>query len=118
MIKFTSELLELIDQVYELGRLGLSDAQCAAELDCSLELFRHSMVSNPELASARQRGLNNSIISASRTLLAKIAEGDVGAARFLLERKGGWTNEPIEVSLKPSAKNFKLVGIPAADEDG
>jgi hypothetical protein len=79
--------LEVIERY---GRLHLTIPQMAPLLDMSIMTVQDMLQRFPTVLRAYEHGLSRAIYAASNCLANAIDDGDVGTARYVLERKGGW----------------------------
>lgn len=117
-------LLEFnLDTVRRLAGLGLSNSDIAISLGCSRSTYQRRLRDDPDFLHAVDLGHSDLIIELSNLVLTRARGGDVQAAMWLLERKGGpgWckTNKvEAEIHDNRPVLNIVLTGIQSDQDKG
>lgn len=81
-----------VSQLYEVERMaaqGMNLAQIGVRLRVSEDVWQQYIAYNPDLVEAFQAGAVRGVDVASKSMFGAVEKGDVGAARYYLDRLGG-----------------------------
>lgn len=94
-----------VSQLYEVERMaaqGMNLAQIGIRLRIPADVWAQYIAQNAQLDEAYQAGLARGVDIASGTILRGAEAGDIGAARYYLDRLGGPQFKPPQQQQGPS----------------
>lgn len=97
-------------KVTELASLGLTQAQIATGLGIGKRTVSRRLSDDDKFASAYEAGAVRLTVQMSNILIEAALNGDIDAAKFILDRKCGWNkNIKSNVDLNLSAPTLKII---------
>lgn len=110
-----------LDQLYNLAKIGLTEAQMAASLGVSVPTFERRKKDDEQFLSTLKAGKADGITAVTNALHKGAVEGDKTAAQiFFLKNRAGWTDRQevehsgalgVEHQLDAAIDALKAAGI-------
>lgn len=105
-----SNLIEFdLKKVEELAALGLSEEQIGASFGVSRRTIGRRKIEDEAFSEAFERGRASLAVEVGSILLDHARNGSTDAAKFLADRRLGWTKESKQQIEHSAAPEFRLI---------
>lgn len=104
-----------LQKVAELAAMGLSQAQVATGLGIGHRTLSRRLAEDEEFSSAYEQGAAKLTVELSNILLQAARAGDTDAAKFILDRRCGWSKnikKDVTMDVAPSLKIILQTELP------
>jgi hypothetical protein len=91
----------ILEKIAEMARLHLSQAQMHNNLGISHTKWYELKRENPEIEQVIEHNESLTIKKVANVMLTAALEGNIRAAKFILERKGGWQSKDKFIQVPP-----------------